>query len=128
MLRNVRPLAPIVVLATFNAVPVVVVMVLTMVVLFCVADTVPPPVAVKPGLVVVLSARPPVKLMVDPVFAFRNTPWPVSVIAPLKADRAAGAVLDVDRSAGVAADGRRGGERHRDVALVDQHFGSARVE
>ena len=61
MLRNVNPLAPIVVFATFSAVPVVVVMVLTMVVLFCVADTVPPPVAVKAGLVAVLSARPPVK-------------------------------------------------------------------
>ena len=53
MLRNVSPLAPMVVLATFSAVPVVVVMVLTMVVLFCVAVTVPPPVAVKAGLVVV---------------------------------------------------------------------------
>ena len=53
MLRNVMPLAPMVVLAMFNAVPVVVVMVLTIVVLFCVADTVPPPVAVKAGLVVV---------------------------------------------------------------------------
>ena len=61
MLRNVSPLAPMVVLATFNAVPVVVVMVLTMVVLFCVVDTVPPPVAVKPGLAPVVSARPPLK-------------------------------------------------------------------
>ncbi len=49
MLRNVSPLAPMVVLATFSAVPVVVVMVFTMVVLFCVADTVPPPVAVNAG-------------------------------------------------------------------------------
>ncbi len=38
------------VLATFSAVPVVVVMVFTMVVLFCVADTVPPPVAVNVGI------------------------------------------------------------------------------
>ena len=28
------------------------------------------------GLAPVLSARPPVKLMVDPVFAFRKMPWP----------------------------------------------------
>jgi len=38
MLRKVSPLAPMVVLATFNAVPFVVVMVLTIVVLFCVAE------------------------------------------------------------------------------------------
>ena len=54
-----------------------------MVVLFCVADTVPPPVAVNAGLVVVVSASPPVKLIVDPVFAFRKMPCPVSVIAPV---------------------------------------------
>ena len=33
---------------------------------------------------VVLSDRPPVKLIVDPVLAFRNMPCPVSVIAPVK--------------------------------------------
>ena len=47
MLRNVRPLAPMVVLATLSAVPVVVVSVFTIEVLFCVALTVPPPVALK---------------------------------------------------------------------------------
>src|SRR5438105_336577 len=47
MLRNVKPLAPMVVFATFRAVPVVVVSVLMMVVLSWVALTVPPPVAVN---------------------------------------------------------------------------------
>src|SRR5437762_14312492 len=47
MLRNVRPAAPMVVLATLRAVPAVVESVLTIVELFCVAVTVPPPVAVK---------------------------------------------------------------------------------
>ena len=55
--------------------------------------------------------------MVDPGVGVQEHALPVSVIAPLKVDRAAGAVLDVDRPARVAADGRRGGERHRDVAL-----------
>src|SRR5215813_6819749 len=77
MLRNVRPLAPMVVLATFNAVPVVVVSVLTMVVLFCVAATVPPPVAVKAAFTLVVSAMPPVKVIVAPVLLFRMMPVPV---------------------------------------------------
>src|SRR2546423_15619197 len=54
MLRKVSPLAPMVVLATLSAVPVVEVMVLTMVVLFCVALMVPPPVALKPTPLVVV--------------------------------------------------------------------------
>src|SRR5262245_30975422 len=59
ILRNVRPLAPMLVLATFSAVPVVVAIVFTIVVLFCVAVTVPPPVAVNAGLVVVVRLNPP---------------------------------------------------------------------
>ncbi len=50
MLRNVSPLAPIVVLATFSAVPVVVAIVLMTVTLFWVTLTVPPPVAVNAGV------------------------------------------------------------------------------
>ena len=53
MLRNFSPLAPMVVLATFSAVPVVDEIVLTIEVLFCVALTVPPPVALKPTPLVV---------------------------------------------------------------------------
>ena len=53
-------------------------------VLFCVALTVPPPVAMKAGFAPVLTARPPVKVMVDPVLLVSRTPAPVSVIAPLK--------------------------------------------
>ena len=39
---------------------------------------------VKPGLVPVLSDRPPVKLNADLVFAFRKMPVSVSVIGPVK--------------------------------------------
>jgi hypothetical protein len=67
---KVTPAAPIVVLAMFTLVPLVVVIVLVV----AVADTVPPPVAVKAGFVVVLNDKPPVKSMVDPVFAFRKIP------------------------------------------------------
>src|SRR5262245_22367079 len=74
ILRKVKPLAPIVVFATFSAVPVGVVSVLTIVVLFCVTLTVPPPVAVKAGFAPVLSATPPVKLIVAPVLLVRLTP------------------------------------------------------
>jgi hypothetical protein len=84
MLRNVNPPGPIVVFATFNAVPVVVVMVLTIDVLFWVTVRVPPPVAVKPGLTPVVRERPPLNVMVLPLLAFRKMPWPVSVIGPLK--------------------------------------------
>src|SRR4051812_23659272 len=58
MLRKVRPLVPIVVLATFSAVAVVVVSVFTIVLLFCVALTVPPPVAANAALAPVLRLRP----------------------------------------------------------------------
>ena len=81
ILRNVRPLAPIVVLATLSAVPVVVVNVLTILVLFCVALTVPPPVAVKAALAPVLKFNPAVKLIVAPVFVVRVMPVPESLIA-----------------------------------------------
>ena len=63
MLRKVRPLAPIVVLATLSAVPVVVVRVFTIEVLFWVALTVPPPVAVNAALAPVLRLMPPLKLI-----------------------------------------------------------------
>src|SRR5262245_62832066 len=53
MLRNVRPVPPMVVLVTVSAVPVVVVIVLTTLLLLL---TVPPPVAVKAGLLPVVSA------------------------------------------------------------------------
>src|SRR4029450_6679115 len=83
MLRNANPLAPMVVFATFSAVPVVVVSVLTMLVLFCVALTVPPPVAVNAALAPVLRFNPPVKLIVAPVLPVSETPVSVSVTAPL---------------------------------------------
>src|SRR5438445_13560668 len=67
ILRNVRPLAPMVVFATLSAVPVVVVSVLTIVVLFCVAVTVPPPVAVKALFAPVDNERPPVNATVAPL-------------------------------------------------------------
>ena len=63
MLWKVRPLAPIVVLATLSAVPVVVVRVLPA----PVTVTVPPPVAVKAALAPVLRVSCPVKLMVPRV-------------------------------------------------------------
>ena len=57
MLRKVRPLAPMVVLATLSAVAVVDVSVLTMDVLFCVALTMPPPVAVNAAFEPVLRLQ-----------------------------------------------------------------------
>ena len=69
-----------VVLATFSAVPVVVLMVLTMVVLFCVADTVPPPVAVKPGLVRRAERQAPGEVDGRPGVRVQEMPWPVSVM------------------------------------------------
>src|SRR5436190_24278341 len=92
MLLKVSPLAPIVVLATLSAVPVVVVSVLTIVVLFWVALTVPPLVAAGPGPVAVTAAfapverlSPPVKLIVAPVFELSKMPLAVLETAPLKA-------------------------------------------
>src|SRR5262245_36900930 len=67
MLRNVRPPAPIVVLFTLSAVPVPDVAVLMMLVLFCVALTVPPPVALNVTPLEVVSARPAPKVIVPPV-------------------------------------------------------------
>ena len=81
MLRKVRPLAPMVVLATFSAVPVVVASVLAAPVTL----TVPPPVAVKAATVPVESWTPPVRLMVAPVLLVRLMPSPVppvSVMGP----------------------------------------------
>src|ERR1043166_1454443 len=85
MLRNVRPAAPMVVFATLSAVPVVVASVFKMVVFFCVAVTVPPPVAAKAAFVAELIAMPPVKLIVAPVFVARLIPVPVPPTAPLSA-------------------------------------------
>src|SRR5581483_6243962 len=67
MLAKVRPLAPTVVLLTFSAVPVVVVSVLALLVLL----TVPPPVALKAVLVVVLAVIWPLKLIVAPLLLAR---------------------------------------------------------
>src|SRR3954470_1494540 len=67
ILRNFSPEAPIVVFATLRAVPVVVVRVLVV----SVADTVPPPVALKAVLEPVLSVSVPVKSIVDPVLLVR---------------------------------------------------------
>src|SRR5204862_3770894 len=84
--RKVRFEAPIVVFSTSSAVPVDVASVLTIVVLFWVALTVPPPVALKAVLLpAVERLRPPVKLIVAPVLVWRLMPRPLSVIAPLKA-------------------------------------------
>src|SRR5438874_1227861 len=69
-------LPPMVVLATLRAVPAVVESVLTIEVLFCVAVTVPPPVAVKESFAPVVRLRPPVKLMVAVLLLFRKTPVP----------------------------------------------------
>ena len=83
MLRNVRPAAPIVVLETLSAVPVVVVRELTIDVLFCVAVTVPPPVAAKAALVPVERRRPPVKAIVPLSLLSRLTPVPPPVTEPV---------------------------------------------
>ena len=88
MLRKVSPLAPMLELATFRAVPVVAVSVLTIVVLSCVALTVAPlPVALKATPEVVVRLSPPVKLTVPPVLV-RLMAFAVvvlAVIAPLNA-------------------------------------------
>ena len=102
MLRNVSPLAPMVVPVTFKAVPVVVVSVLDVPVTL----TVPPPFAVKALLMPVLAVMPPVKLIVLPGLVSRLMPSPVSLMAPVKAmvppvwlvtstERPAGAVVIV---------------------------------
>src|SRR6266699_1621074 len=83
MLRNVRPAAPMFVVATLRAVPVVVVNVLTIEVLFCVAVTTPPPVAVKALFPTVDKDRPPVKATVAPLVVM-ETPPSVLLTAPEK--------------------------------------------
>ena len=81
MLRKVKPLAPIVVLTTLSPVPVPEVIVLTIVVLSCVALTVAPlPVALKPTPEVVVRLNPPVKVTVPPVFV-RSIAFAVEVLA-----------------------------------------------
>src|SRR5438045_8854401 len=81
MLRKVRPAAPIFVLVTLSAVPEVVESVLTIDVLFCVAVTVPPPVAMKQSLAPVLALMPAVKAIVALVLLVSWMPVPVSPIA-----------------------------------------------
>src|SRR5205085_1298283 len=72
MLRNVSPLAPIVVPSTFKATPVVVAMVFVEPVTF----TVPPPVAMKPLLVPSEMNTPPVRLSVVLALEVNSTPPP----------------------------------------------------
>jgi len=67
-----------VVLATSNAIPVVVDRVLVAPVTL----TVPPAVAVKAALPPVAAASPPLKLIVAPVLLARSTPVPLSATAP----------------------------------------------
>ena len=80
MLRNVSPLAPIVVLATLSAVAVVVVMVLPL----PVALIVPPPVAEKPAFVPVLIVSVPLRLIVALVLPLSVIPEPLSLMWPPK--------------------------------------------
>ena len=80
MLRKLRPLAPIVVLVTFSAVPVVEVIVFVLPVTF----SVPPPVALKPALAAELIAIPPVKVNVVFVLVpVSPTPGPPLVVTPV---------------------------------------------
>ena len=95
MLRKVSPVAPMVVLVTVSAVPVVVVSVLTMEV--CSGDADGAAAGGDEGrFAPVLTARPPVKVIVEPVLLVSRMPAPVSVIAPLKVARAAGAAGHFD--------------------------------
>src|SRR5262245_52234607 len=89
MLRNVRPVPPIVVLATLSAVPVVVVMVLTSGPVAAAAhgcssqtSTVPPLVAVKAGLAPVDNVNPPRNVIGEPSLLSRKIPPLVSVTGP----------------------------------------------
>ena len=125
MLWNVIPLAPMVVLATFSAVPVVVAIVLAVPVTL----TVPPPVAWNPPpLVASMSSPPPVKLIVAPVLSVRMTAVAVPPFSTLfgagERDRPGGVVVQED-AAGVAAR-VRDRARQRDVAgarsaILDVH-------
>ena len=80
MLWNVRSQAPMVVLATLSAVPVVVVSVLVVAVAVTVAPVLL--VAVNAGLAPVLRESAPLNAIVPPVLLSRNTPVPVSVMGP----------------------------------------------
>ena len=74
--RNVTPLAPMFVLTMLRPVPVDVSIVLTIVVLFWVTFTVPPPVALNPVFAPVSMSNPPLmkaKLIVAPL---KNTACP----------------------------------------------------
>src|SRR5436305_14593852 len=79
-LFHLIPEAPIVVLATLIALPVVVTSVLAVLV----AVTVPPPVAVKASLAPVERVIWPEKLIVAPVLLFRKMPWPLPLIVLVK--------------------------------------------
>src|SRR5262245_30733959 len=91
ILRNSKLFAPMVVLATFNAAPVVLVRVFTTPPVAAGLQgfssqtfTVPPPVAVKAALAPELIERAPLKVMVLPVLFVKLTPAPaVSVMEPL---------------------------------------------
>src|SRR5580765_7717438 len=78
MLLKFSPLAPIVVFATFSAVPVVVASVL----FDPVTLTVPPPVALNAVFAPVEAMTPPVRLIVAPVLLLRMIPLPVDETAP----------------------------------------------
>ena len=80
MLRKVIPLAPIVVLATFRAVPVVEVIVLVAPVTF----TVPPPVAVKPAFAAELIVTFEKLKVALPLLPVRLAPVPPFVLSPVK--------------------------------------------
>ena len=81
ILRNSKLFAPMFVLATFSAVPVVVVNVLTNAPVAPGTHgvssqtlTVPPPVAVNAGFAAVLRTTPPLKVIVPPVLLVREIP------------------------------------------------------
>ena len=77
--RKFRLAAPMLVLATLSAMPVVV----ESVFVAPATLTMPPPVAAKAELAPELTTTPPVKLTVLPVLVARLTPRPLSVIDPL---------------------------------------------
>ena len=114
MLWNVRSAAPIVVLATLSAVPVVEVMVLPEP---CTV-TVPPPVALKPVPLVVVMSRPlppaALKLMVAPVL-LRQVDGRVGAGAQrglaVEVDGAAGVAVDVDAVGDAGVRGEVAGQR-----------------
>src|SRR5205814_1233326 len=91
ILRNSNLFAPIVVLTTFSAVPLVAVNVLTNAPVAAGTQgfssqtlTVPPPVAPNAVFAPVLSTMPPRKVIVAPVLVARLIPVPVPLTAPSK--------------------------------------------